>query len=188
MPITTRRDLQLYLDADALAHGLERVTVGALVKNPSLRWQRLYRRTEYARNCWHGPLKPAAMLLQLLLLRRSVTLGFTIPPNVFGPGLCIAHWGTIVVSDKARIGANCRIHPGTSLGEKEGLAPTLGDGCNLAPGAKLIGGIVLGERCTVGANAVVTKSFPADSVLVSSETRAIDNSRELARRTSEGAA
>jgi serine O-acetyltransferase len=87
-----------------------------------------------------------------------------------------------VVSNKARLGANCRIHPGTSLGEKEGGAPTLGDGCIIAPGARLIGGIVLGDRCTVGANAVVTKSFPADSVLVGSPARAVDNSRELSKR------
>lgn len=182
MSIASRADLRSYLAADARAHGVPRVSLAVLVKNPALRWQRLYRRAEYARACWTGLRKPAAVVLQLLLLRRSVRLGFTIPLGVAGPGLCLAHWGTIVISNKARLGADCRIHPSTSLGEKEGGAPTLGDGCIIAPGARLIGGIVLGDRCTVGANAVVTKSFPADSVLVGSPARAVDNSRELARR------
>ena len=34
-------------------------------------------------------------------------------------------------------------------------------------GAKLIGGIVIGENCIIGANAVVTKNVPDDSVVVS---------------------
>ena len=30
-------------------------------------------------------------------------MGFDIPPNVFGPGLYVVHWGTITVSDAARV-------------------------------------------------------------------------------------
>ncbi len=93
-------------------------------------------------------------------------LGFTIHPNVFGPGLSIAHWGTIVVNTAVRIGMNCRIHPGTSLGELRGGAPTLGHDCYIGPGAKLFGPIILGDRVQIGANAVVNRSFPSDTLLV----------------------
>jgi hypothetical protein len=75
MSIASRADLTRYLAADVRAHGVQRLTFAVLVKNPALRWQRLYRRAEYARTCWTGLRKPAAVLLQLLLLRRSVRLG-----------------------------------------------------------------------------------------------------------------
>lgn len=42
--------------------------------------------------------------------------GFSIPVNSFGPGLSIAHGGTIVVNNTARIGKNCRIHEGVTIG------------------------------------------------------------------------
>ena len=102
-----------------------------------------------------------------------MNLGFSVPPNVFGPGLSIAHWGTLIVNDRARVGSRCRIHPGAVLAVKDGLATQLGDDCYVGPGAKLIGGIILGDGCVVGANAVVTKSFPAGSVLAGVPARVI---------------
>lgn len=90
-------------------------------------------------------------------------LGFTIPPNTFGPGLSIAHYGTIVVNPNARIGANCRIHVGVNIGTAKGTeaqAPTIGDGSYIGPGAKIFGPVVLGNDVTIGANAVVNRSFP----------------------------
>ena len=50
----------------------------------------------------------------------SLRLGFSIPINVFGPGLAIVHYGTIVVSNGAKIGANCRIHEGVTIGATNG--------------------------------------------------------------------
>jgi serine O-acetyltransferase len=44
--------------------------------------------------------------------------------------------------------------------------PTLCDGVVIGAGAQVLGDIVIGERTVVGANAVVVKSAPADSVLV----------------------
>jgi serine O-acetyltransferase len=93
-------------------------------------------------------------------------LGFTIPANVFGPGLSIAHWGTIVVNPDCKVGARCRIHPGVCLGWHNGKVPVLGDDCYLGPGAKVFGGVVLGNQTKVGANAVVSKSYPAGGAIL----------------------
>jgi len=98
------------------------------------------------------------------LREHGIRLGFTIPPNVFGPGLSIAHWGTIVVNENCRVGARCRIHPGVCLGWTASGVPVLGDDCYLGPGAKVFGGVILGDRTIVGANAVVNRSFPGGSV------------------------
>jgi serine O-acetyltransferase len=89
-------------------------------------------------------------------------LGYTIPPGVFGPGLSIAHRGTIVVSSRARVGANCRLHACTNIGSWTGSpedAPTLGDGIYIGPGAVLHGPITIADRIAIGANSVVTDSF-----------------------------
>ena len=56
-------------------------------------------------------------------------LGFSIPINVFGPGLRINHYGLIVVNPKARVGAFCDIHQGVNIGEGFGKddVPEIGD-------------------------------------------------------------
>jgi serine O-acetyltransferase len=94
--------------------------------------------------------------------RISIKLGISISPNTFGPGLSIAHRGTIVVNGGAKIGANCRIHVGVNIGTEAGkadAAPTIGDNCYIGPGAKIFGPIVIGPNSVIGANAVVNKSF-----------------------------
>jgi serine O-acetyltransferase len=96
-------------------------------------------------------------------------LGFSIPINVFGPGLSIAHRGTIVVNHGARVGANCRLHVcvniGTEAGKSNG-APEIGDNCYIGPGAKLFGPIRLGDNLAIGANAVVNASFPEGNMTI----------------------
>lgn len=61
--------------------------------------------------------------------------GISIPPNVFGRGLSIAHFGSIVVSDKAKVGRYCRIHSATNIGIYKEAAPKLGDFVYIGPGA-----------------------------------------------------
>ena len=90
----------------------------------------------------------------------GVKLGLSIPLNVFGPGLCIVHPGTIVVASGATIGRNCRIHEGVTIGATNGQskAATIGDNVFIASGAKIIGDIKICDDVAIGANAVVVKS------------------------------
>ena len=55
-------------------------------------------------------------MLEVMNHRLAIRWGFSIPKNVFGAGLCIVHYGTLVVSRQSQIGENCRIHPSTSIG------------------------------------------------------------------------
>ncbi len=88
---------------------------------------------------------------------------WTIPPNVFGPGLAIVHRGTVVVSGHAKIGENCRIHVCVNIGSAaingESGAPRLGDNVYIGPGVKLYGPIEIGSNTAIGANSVVNHSF-----------------------------
>lgn len=167
-------DLKHYNDADLAQAGLKQWRPWSGFRYPILAFQRLLRRTEYVVNCRQGKIwKPYVFLCLFRLRGVGIRLGFTIHPNVFGPGLSIAHWGTIVTNPNVRIGKNCRIHPSTSLGESDGGSPRLGDDCYVGPGAKLFGPIELGDRVKIGANAVVNKSFGSDVVLAGVPARVV---------------
>ena len=49
----------------------------------------------------------------------------------------------------------------------------IGSGCFLGYRAAIMPGVTLGDHCVVGANSVVTKSFPAYSMLVGSPARLV---------------
>lgn len=91
----------------------------------------------------------------------GIKLGFSIPVNVIGEGLSLPHYGTIVVSNKAKIGKNCRIHEGVTIGSTNGsdLAPVIGDNVFIGSGAKILGNITIADDVCIGANTVVTKSI-----------------------------
>lgn len=52
---------------------------------------------------------------------------------------------------------------GESLDKK---APRLGDNCWIGPGAKLFGGITIGEGVMIGAGSVVNKSFTENNITI----------------------
>ncbi len=163
--IRTRDDYRRYLDADREALGVG--TGAAALLDDVWRFQRALRRVEFYANT-RKP-RPLEMAGRLWLRRQGRRLGFSIPPNVFGPGLAIAHYGTIVVNGSARVGANCCIHPSRTIGTKAGhqdAAPTIGDNAYIGPGARIFGPIILGDNIQVGANAVVTKDAPSGAVLL----------------------
>lgn len=91
-----------------------------------------------------------------------------------GPGLRLYHPTGVVIGPYVVIGRDCRIQQGVTLGgpggddgeAAEGRSPMLGDGVELGAGAKVIGPVTVGDRARIGANAVVTRSVPADHVAV----------------------
>lgn len=128
------------------------------------KFYRSLRLTEYYTNCRHDSF--GLFLGKILRMRHKLLcnkFGWTIPLNVFNKGLCIVHVGTIVVSDKARVGINCRIHVDVNIGNaiSHGISgtPCIGDNVYIAPGVKIFGAITIGDNIAIGANAVVNKSF-----------------------------
>ncbi|NRB81599.1 MAG: serine acetyltransferase [Saccharospirillaceae bacterium] len=160
--IKSKIDYQIYLNAD-LKQSDFKATLKAKFFNEIWRYQRLLRKQEYYKNCKKGVLSSVIQLwLEYTRKRLGNRLGFSIPCNVFGPGLSIAHVGTIVVNPKAKIGKNCRIHVCVNIGaaKDQDVAPVIGNNVYIGPGAKLFGAITLGDNISIGANAVVNKSFP----------------------------
>jgi serine O-acetyltransferase len=159
--IRSIEDLRRYQEEDLRANGFSRWRWFDRFRNPIMEFERELRRTEFILNCRTGPgWRLYRAFARWRLRKLGMKLGFTITVNIFGPGLSIAHWGTIVVNPDCRVGAGCRIHPGVCLGWYDGKVPMLGDDCYLGPGAKVYGGVVLGNGTKVGANAVVSRSYP----------------------------
>lgn len=153
--ISTRDDLVFFLDADMFSSGVTKWSLFTRYRMPILHCQRLLRYVEY-----YEANRSALTLVHLLLLkwrlkRTLLNLGFTIPRRVFGPGLSIAHYGTIVVNPKAVVGRNCRLHAGVTIGQLDGHSCTIGDNVWIGPGAVVYGGITIGDDVVIGANAVV---------------------------------
>ena len=123
-------DYKYYLEADRLSMGEKRVRP-QLIGQDVWKFQRLLRKLEYYQNCKRSILyKPIKQILTIKFHILSVRLGFSIPTNVFGPGLNIAHRGTIIVNGFSKIGKNCRVHACVNIGTKGGytnIAPTIGD-------------------------------------------------------------
>ncbi|WP_413537678.1 serine O-acetyltransferase [Enterococcus malodoratus] len=90
-----------------------------------------------------------------------------------GKGLIINPPYGIVINQEAVIGKNVSIRHQVTIGEKNGVSPTIGDNVDISMGAKIIGGITIGNNCVIGANAVVTKSFPDNSILAGVPARII---------------
>lgn len=83
-----------------------------------------------------------------------------------GGGLLLPHPNGIVIHPDAVIGPNCLIFHQVTLAEGVGGAPRLVGHVDIGAGAKLLGGIVLGEHSVVGANAVVLADVPANVTVV----------------------
>ena len=167
--IKSKADYLYYLEADKISLRMEHRKVCIPYVDSIYRFQRLMRKTEYYMNCRKDLLgRLMVPVLKLLYYRKSQKLGFSIGLNVFGPGLSIAHYGQLVVNENAKVGKNCRIHEGVTIGATNGNpeAPQIGDNVFIASGAKIIGNIRIADDVAIGANAVVVKDVLEPGITV----------------------
>ena len=157
--ITSFSELLRYLRCDRDA--LNKNGFPKLLGDEVWKFQILLRITEYLVNSNFFVLKPLCYIFRYLKYRAGVRLGFSIPNNVFGPGLRIAHYGYLVVNSECKVGSNCTIHCGVNIGKNlsSRSAPTLGDNIYIGPGVKIFGDVYLADNIKIGANAVVNRSF-----------------------------
>lgn len=122
-------------------------------------------------------LTPIAKLISLL---NFIIFGIEIGLRCeIGEGLYLPHTvGTVIGANK--IGRNVVIFQGVTLGAKEidigyqaDKRPLIGDHVVIGSGAKVLGGIKIGNNVIIGANAVVTKSLPDNVVAVGIPARII---------------
>jgi serine O-acetyltransferase len=171
--IKSEADYRFFLEADriALLCDYKGKLARSYVKSNLLwKFQRLLRKVEFLGNCGEGRLSRISYLHAWYDFEKlSVKLGFTIPPNVFGPGLSIAHRGTIVVHDAVRVGENCRIFHGVTIGSgrlASNDCPSIGNNVFIGTGAVIVGAVTIADGIAIGANSYVDKSFSESNITI----------------------
>jgi serine O-acetyltransferase len=112
-----------------------------------------------------GPLR---LLRPWIVLRHrfwSAVCGADIPINArLGGGLLMPHPNGIVVHPDARIGPNCLVFQQVTIGTgpRPGT-PVIGGHVDIGAGAKILGGVRIGDHARIGANAVVIDDVPANA-------------------------
>ena len=172
--IENKVDYEFYREQDRIMLGYKR-------KKPRLftdeiwKFQILLRKLEYYSNC-KNYMRLTKAFINFKYHKISIKLGLSIPINVFGPGLSIAHWGGIIVNGKAKVGSNCRIQSGVVIGASynSNNYPVIGNNCYIGAGAKIIGNVTLGDNVSIGANAVVVKDCENNVTLVGVPARVVN--------------
>ena len=97
--------------------------------------------------------------------------GIEIHPGAkIGRRFFIDHGMGVVIGETAEIGDGVMLYHGVTLGGRS-LAkvkrhPTMEDNVTVGAGAKVLGPVVIGAGSAIGANAVVTRDCPPDSIVV----------------------
>ncbi len=103
------------------------------------------------------------------------------PAATVGAGLFIDHALGVVIGETAEIGVDVTIYQGVTLGgtalEAGKRHPTIGDRVTIGAGAKVLGPVTIGSGSRIGANAVVVRDVPPDSVVVGVPGQVIARSR-----------
>jgi len=92
---------------------------------------------------------------KFMLRQLSVKCGITLPPGVFGGGVSLYHYGSVICNNKVKAGKFVTIQSDVNISENV----ILGDNVYLAPGSKVLANVEIAEGVIIGANAVVTKSI-----------------------------
>ena len=106
----------------------------------------------------------------------EIVCGISLPPEcAIGPGLYLGHFGTIIVAPPVRIGSNCNLSQGVTIGfggrGSVGGYPTIGSRVFIGVNAVVLGKIHIGDDAVIGAGAVVVRSVPSRGVAVGNPAR-----------------
>jgi len=158
---TVHDDIQSVLDRDPAARNVLEV----LLCYPGLHAIWAHR---VSHRLWKGGFKLLARWVSQTM--RGIT-GIEIHPGAtIGQNFFIDHGMGVVIGETAEIGDNVTLYHGVTLGgtslNKVKRHPTIEDHVVIGAGAKVLGAITIGANSRIGANAVVVKSTPSDSVVV----------------------
>jgi len=87
----------------------------------------------------------------------------------------------VVIGETAEVGTDVTLYHGVTLGgnrlERGKRHPTVGDRVAIGAGAKVLGPITIGHDSRIGANAVVIRPVPPDSVVIGVPGQVISRER-----------
>ncbi len=135
-----------------------------------------------AHSLWQAGLRTPGRFISHL---GRVFTGIEIHPGAtIGRRVFIDHGMGVVIGETARVGDDCVIYQGVTLGAgaaaRQGALsrdtkrhPTLGQGVIVGSGAEIQGAIIVGDNVRVASRSIVLKDVPANSVVVGVPGRVI---------------
>ena len=99
------------------------------------------------------------------------------PKCKIGKNIHFMHLDGITIGSGVEIGNNCVIYQQVTIGKEKDSFPIIGNNVTIYAGAKIIGGVKIGDNSVIGANAVVIRDVPENSTEVGVPARIIKDSR-----------
>lgn len=160
--MTVWKDVQAVFERDPAARNL----VEVLLCYPGLHALTAHRIAHFLHTRLKLPLVP-----RLISHISRFFTGIEIHPGAkIGKGFFIDHGLGVVIGETTKIGDNCTLYQGVTLGgtgkQRKKRHPTLGDNVVVGTGGKILGNITIGDNVRVGAGSVVIRSVPPNSTVV----------------------
>lgn len=134
--------------------------------NPNLHYIYIFRK------CQQNPKNSiVGKFWRMVLRHHQIKYGFQIYPETqIGEGFYLGHWGALVINPKTKIGKNCNIAQGVTIGQQnrgknEGF-PTIGDEVWIGPNAVIVGNIRIGNNVLIAPNSYVNVDVPDNSTVI----------------------
>lgn len=87
-----------------------------------------------------------------LLLKYNIDVGIN---SEIGKHLRIEHYNGIVIGDGVKLGNNCTIYQGVTIGQRNGLYPMIGDNVVIYPNSIVLGKIRIENNSVILAGSIV---------------------------------
>jgi len=139
--------------------------IKGIISIPGFRYTFLLRKVQKHNN---HPIRRS--FYKILKRRLSIKYGFQIPSEVqIGKGFYIGHYGTVIINPNAKIGENCNISPGVTVGQAnrgwiKGY-PTIGNRVWMGTNSVIIGKINIGSNVLIAPNSTVSIDVPDNSMV-----------------------
>lgn len=126
--------------------------------------------------------KPLSMLYRVMKTVSQILTGIDLPcETTIGRRFRIDHFGDIIISGDAVMGDDVLVRNGVTIGlarRDDPGSPIIGNRVEIGAGAKVLGKIRIGDDVIIGANAVVVRDVPANSIAVGVPARIIPRDRK----------
>lgn len=149
-------------------------------RNVALYCTMIYRKAHFYSNAKGFFNNILALYYRYILNKLSRKYLFQIPfPTTIGKGFNLVHFGRVIVAPGVRIGCNCNMFTGvtigsTTRGHKKGV-PVIGDDVWIGPNVVVVGGVKIGDNVLIAANSFVNFDVPSNSIVIGNPGKIISS-------------